>query len=105
MATPSPNTPSDSFSLWSTYQLFPNLTLGGGAYYVSKVWGSQARNNWVPAYWRFDAMAAYQLNKNVSMQLNVMNLADKVYYNQAYPAHYASIAPGRTAILNVNLRY
>ncbi|MDF3886653.1 TonB-dependent receptor [Cupriavidus basilensis] len=100
-----PNTPSDSFSLWSTYQLFPNLTLGGGAYYVSKVWGSQARNNWVPAYWRFDAMAAYQLNKNVSMQLNVMNLADKVYYNQAYPAHYASIAPGRTAILNVNLRY
>ncbi|MFJ1257446.1 TonB-dependent receptor [Cupriavidus sp. CuC1] len=100
-----PNTPSDSFSVWSTYQPFPNLTLGGGAYYVSKVWGSQARNNWVPSYWRFDAMAAYRLNKNVTLQLNVMNLADKVYYNQAYPAHYASIAPGRAAIFNVNLRY
>lgn len=53
----------------------------------------------------FDAMAAYQLNKNVTQQLNVMNLADKVYYNQAYPAHYASIAPGRAAVFNVNLRY
>ncbi|WP_416051493.1 TonB-dependent receptor [Cupriavidus basilensis] len=100
-----PNTPSDSFSLWSTYQFLPNLTVGGGAYYVSKVWGSEARNNWVPSYWRFDAMAAYKLNKNVTLQLNVMNLADKVYYNQAYPAHYASIAPGRAAVFNVNLRY
>ncbi len=100
-----PNTPSDSFSVWSTYQLLPNLTLGGGAYYVSKVWGSEARNNWVPSYWRFDAMAAYQINKHAMLQLNVMNLADKVYYNQAYPAHYASIAPGRAAILNLSLRY
>ncbi|WP_423739702.1 TonB-dependent receptor [Cupriavidus basilensis] len=100
-----PNTPADSFSVWSTYQIIPNLTVGGGAYYVSKVWGSEATNKWVPSYWRFDAMASYRINKNVAVQLNVFNLADKVYYNQAYASHYASIAPGRSGVLSLNVRY
>ncbi len=100
-----PNTPEDSFSLWTTYQLLPNLTIGGGAYYVSKIWGNEGTNKWVPPYWRFDAMAAYRINKNVALQLNVQNLTDKTYYSQAYTSHYATVAPGRTAVLNLNLRY
>ncbi|SOY57656.1 putative TonB-dependent receptor BfrD [Cupriavidus taiwanensis] len=100
-----PNTPDDSFSLWTTYQLLPNLTIGGGAYYVSKIWGNEGTNKWVPSYWRFDAMAAYRINKNVALQLNVQNLTDKTYYSQAYTSHYATVAPGRTAVLNLNLRY
>jgi catecholate siderophore receptor len=50
-------------------------------------------------------MAAYKFNKHLSAQLNVLNLANKKYYDKAYPAHYASIAPGRSAILNLNLSY
>ena len=91
--------------MWITYQIIPNLTVGGGAYYVSKVRGSEATNKWVPSYWRFDAMASYRINKNVTVQLNVFNLADKVYYNQAYASHYASIAPGRSGVLSLNVRY
>ena len=60
---------------------------------------------WVPSYWRFDAMAGYRFNKNWNLQLNVFNLFDKTYYDKAYPAHYANIAPGRSAILSVNMRY
>ncbi|MFW6165961.1 MAG: TonB-dependent receptor, partial [Ralstonia sp.] len=100
-----PNTPKNSFSLWTTYQPTPKWTLGGGAYYVSKVWGSQATNKWVPAYWRFDAMAAYRIDKHTSLQLNVQNLFNKTYFNQAYTSHYASIAPGRAAILTLGIRY
>lgn len=100
-----PNTPDDSFSLWITYQLLPNLTIGGGAYYVSKIWGNEGTNKWVPSYWRFDAMASYRFNKNVALQLNLQNLTDKTYYSQAYTSHYATVAPGRTAVLNLNLRY
>ena len=85
----------------------PKLTLGGGAYYVSKVWGSAnpASPKWVPAYWRFDAMAAYRIDKHTTLQLNVQNVFDKVYFNQAYASHYASLAPGRTAILTLGIRY
>lgn len=102
-----PNTPKNSFSLWTTYQPMPKLTLGGGAYYVSKVWGSAnpANPKWVAAYWRFDAMAAYRIDKHTTLQLNVHNVFDKVYFNQAYASHYASLAPGRTAILTLGIRY
>ena len=29
-------------------------------------------------YWRFDALAEYQLNKSISMQLNVVNLTNEL---------------------------
>jgi catecholate siderophore receptor len=100
-----PNTPADSFSFWSTYEVLPGLILGGGANYVSKVWGNEANTKWVPAYWRFDAMAAYRLSKFASVQLNLQNLTDKSYYAQAHRNHYATMAPGRAATLTLTLRY
>ena len=34
-----PNTPKNSFSLWTTYEVMPKLTIGGGAFYVDEVYG------------------------------------------------------------------
>lgn len=100
-----PNTPKHSVSLWTTYKVLPKLTVGAGAYFVDKQYGNTANTLYVPSYWRFDAMAGYQFNKNLNVQLNVFNLADKTYYDKAYASHYASIAPGRSAILSMNLSY
>lgn len=100
-----PNTPKDSFTLWSSYELMPKLVLGGGAYYMSKVYGNTANTKWVPSYWRFDAMASYEINKTVSLRLNVQNLFDKTYYDKAYSTHMVSVAPGRQAILTANLKF
>ncbi|MGO4763161.1 TonB-dependent receptor [Cupriavidus sp. 2KB_3] len=100
-----PNTPKNSFSLWSTYQVLPALTVGGGAYYVSKVYGNPANSTYVPAYWRFDAMAAYRVNKNLTLQLNIQNLFDKTYYTKAFTTHYAALAPGRFGMLTANFRF
>lgn len=100
-----PSTPRNSLSLWTTYAVLPKLTLGGGAYYVDKQWANPANTAYIPSYWRFDAMAGYQFDKHWNAQLNVLNVFDKTYYDKAYTAHYAGIAPGRSAILSVNLRY
>lgn len=100
-----PNTPKDSFSLWTTYEVMPRLVVGGGANYMSKVYGNTANTKWVPSYWRFDAMASYELNRNVSLRLNINNLFDKTYYDKAYSTHMATIAPGRQAILTANLKF
>jgi catecholate siderophore receptor len=100
-----PNTPRSSYSLWTTYVLMPKLTIGGGAFYTSRVYGNTANTKWVPSYTRFDAMATYVVDKNITLQLNVQNLTDKVYFNQAYSSHYASMAPGRSAILALNVKY
>ena len=50
-------------------------------------------------------MAGYKFNDRMMAQLNVLNLTNKTYYEKAYPAHYANIAPGRSAILSLNVAY
>ncbi|MBF6026231.1 TonB-dependent siderophore receptor [Pseudomonas sp. P115] len=100
-----PNTPENSFSLWTTYNLTPKLTIGGGAFYVDQVYGDAANTVYVPSYTRYDAMASYKLTKNVDLQLNVQNLTDKTYYDKAYASHFANQAAGRTALLSTSFHF
>ncbi|WLH80162.1 MULTISPECIES: TonB-dependent receptor [unclassified Pseudomonas] len=100
-----PNTPENSFSLWTTYAITPKLTVGGGAFYVDDVYGDAGNTVYVPSYTRYDAMASYKLTKNVDLQLNVQNLTDKTYYDKAYGSHFANQAAGRTALLSTNFHF
>lgn len=117
-----PNTPKHSFTAYTNYNVTPRLTIGGGAIYMSKVYGGTqevgARTitngqlvlprtlaRMVPSYWRFDASASYRITDAVQVQVNVQNVGNKLYYDKAYTAHYATQAPGRTAILTLNMKY
>jgi len=100
-----PSTPKHSFSFWNTYNLTQDLTIGGGATYVDSRFGDTANNIEVPEYWRYDAMAAYRVSKNLDLQLNVQNLTDKRYFDQVYGSHYAHVAAGRTALLSTNFHF
>src|SRR5690606_14148635 len=108
---PLANTPKHSFSLWSTYKVLPPLTVDAGAYYVGKTFGGNqggagggASGVYMPAYWRFDAMAAYQVNKSLTLQLNALNLTDKDYYIRTNGVHHADFGPGRQIILSASLK-
>lgn len=100
-----PNTAKNSASLWTTYDVLPKVTIGGGAYYVGKQYGNTNNTLSIPSYVRLDAMAGYQIDKNLSLQLNIQNLADKRYYETAYAAHYAQVAAGRLSTLTLNFTY
>ncbi|PZU28792.1 MAG: TonB-dependent siderophore receptor [Stenotrophomonas sp.] len=100
-----PNTPKHAATLWTTYALPFGLTIGGGASYVDKQYGDAANTKWIPSYTRWDAMIGYAIQDNISLQLNVQNLTDKVYFTKAYASHYASIAPGRAATLALNVKF
>lgn len=100
-----PNVPKNSATLWSTYQVIPQLTLGAGATAMDKVYGDLANTKYVPGYVRYDAMARYNVNKNVDLQLNVNNLSDERYFTKAYASHYATEAEGRSAVLSLNFKY
>lgn len=76
-------TPKQAFTSWTSYTLPFGLKIGGGARYVGEMLrgtdgavGTPAR---VDAYWVVDAMATYTVNKNLDLQLNAYNLADKTY--------------------------
>lgn len=94
-----------SASMWSTYKILPLLTVGGGAFYMDKVYADPSNNGFVPSYVRFDIMAKYKINRNLDLQLNVQNLADKRYFNTTYFRHYAIPAAGRFAFMTLNLRF
>ena len=97
-------TPEHSFSLWTTYDVTKEFQVGGGAFYNSSSWADLPNTAIVPAYWRFDAMAAYKLTKEITMQLNIYNLTNAFYAAGAYTNW---IAPGaaRSAALTMRGRF
>ncbi|CAB1208591.1 TonB-dependent receptor [Acinetobacter bouvetii] len=99
------NVAKNSATLWTTYQVLPQLTLGAGATAMDKVYGNAANTKYVPGYVRYDAMARYNVNENVDLQLNVNNLSDERYFTKAYASHYATEAEGRSAVLSLNFKY
>ncbi|MDR2324223.1 MAG: TonB-dependent siderophore receptor [Acidovorax sp.] len=107
------NTPKHSFSLWASYKPMNKLTLGLGiyaqssvnaAYAVSKVDGGIVTKG-ANGYARYDAMMAYQFNRNLAFQLNLYNLGDKVYYSGVRSPHYATMAAGRSAVASLKFTY
>ncbi|MPS95255.1 TonB-dependent siderophore receptor [Comamonas sp.] len=107
------NTPKHSFSLWTSYKPMPKLTLGLGiyaqssvnaAYAVSTVDGGIVTKG-ASGYARYDAMMAYQIDKNLSFQLNVYNLGNKAYYTGVRSPHYANLGAGRSAVASLKFTY
>lgn len=104
--------PKVTFTSWATYKLENGITIGGGARYVD----TAARSSNVttptsgllkmPDYWVADAMASYDVTKNLSLQLNVYNLFDKEYITSLNNSG-ARYIPGqeRNVLLTANLKF
>lgn len=100
-----PGVAKNSASIWTTYKVLPKLTVGGGAFYVDKVFADPGNMLFVPSYVRYDAMASYVIDPRFSLQLNIQNLTDKRYFNQTYTRHFATVAPGRLSFLTLNMKF
>jgi catecholate siderophore receptor len=98
------NTPKNTFSLWTTYDLPCNFQIGAGAQYVDSRFSSNANTREAPSYVLFDGMAAWNVNKNFSLRLNVYNLADEEYIDRVGGGHFVP-GPGRSGILTANLTF
>lgn len=100
-----PNTPRNSFNLWTTLALTERFTIGGGASYVDERFANVANTVSIPEYWRYDAMAALRVGGRVNLQINVQNLTDEVYYVRPYQNHYASLGAARSAVISATLDF
>lgn len=94
-----------SGSVWTTYMLTERWKVGGGANYMSKRYVDDANIKSLDAYWRYDAMVAYRVNKNLDLQFNVLNLTDETIYDASHVGVFANVAPGRSAELAANFRF
>lgn len=94
-----------SASLWTTYEVLPGLILGGGATYVGKRFANDANTLELPSYVRYDAMAKYEVNKRLALQFNVNNISDNEMYDASHVGLFATVAPGRSYMLNATYRF
>lgn len=103
-------TPKNAFTLWTSYDLPFGLKLGGGARYSDRLLrgtdGAIGTPAYTDSYWVFDAMASYQVNRNLDIRLNVYNLGDERYVASINKSGYR-YTPGtpRSASLTANLRF
>jgi catecholate siderophore receptor len=94
--------PSNSFSIWNSYQLTEKLGLGLGAIYQGKSTPKGgSKTVFVPSYTRVDAAAYYQLSENLRLQLNVENLLDEEYYPHAYSKHQFTVGAPINATVSI----
>lgn len=104
--------PKVTFTSWATYKLPTGFTVGGGVRYVdtaarsSNVAAQTSNLLTIPEYWVADAMASYDVSKNLSLQLNIYNLFDKKYYASLNSggSRYRP-AEERNALLTANLKF
>lgn len=101
-------TPTHSFNLFTTYDVTPQISLGGGVQYVGEVTSgvdAAATGNvkiTVPSYTVADLYATYKFSKQTQIRLNVYNVFDEEYISQLAEGGGQGIpGRGRQAVLTL----
>ncbi len=100
------NTPKNTFTVWTTYDLPWHLQIGGGAQYTDSRYSinTEVNRREAPSYWLFDGMVGWTPNEHFSLRLNVYNLADEEYIDRVGGGHFVPGA-GRSAVLTASLKF
>lgn len=99
-----PNAPRHNITLWTTYDVTRAFTVGGGTTYQSMAFANTTNTAYVPEFWKFDAMLSYKLTPKSTLQLNIYNITDVLYYAQYYAGH-AVPGSGRSASLSYRVKW
>jgi catecholate siderophore receptor len=99
------NTPKDSATLWSTYEVDRNWEVGGGLVYMSPRYLNNTDTVHVGGYTRWDATLAWR-QPRYDVRLNLFNLLDAHYYDSLIQSDGGRAVPGtgRTAMISVVFR-
>lgn len=101
-------TPEHSFTLFTTYDITPRITVGGGMQYVDEVTsgvdpapGGNVTVR-VDDFTTYDLYAAYKFSKQTQLRLNLLNVTDEQYISQlAEGGGQAIPGRGRQAVLTL----
>jgi catecholate siderophore receptor len=104
-----PNVARNAANLWAEYELTDAWEIGAGGNWLGARFADSGEAATIPGYVVWNAMVSYKLSRTVSLQLNVLNLTNKLYYDNSY---YTSAAEnhvypgaGRTAKLTIRATF
>ena len=104
-----PNAPRDALSLWSTFEPTSAWTIGAGCTAMSHRYADTENTAGVPAYAACNAMMSYRAGGHLTLQLNLDNVTDKLYFTGFYytgaAENHALPSPGRTLIGSASYRF
>jgi catecholate siderophore receptor len=108
---PLPSTPEHSASLWTTYQISDAFSVGYGVTYQGEYTfartSATADLYYTPDYLLHRAMATYEINDTLALQLNIDNVTDEVYYERVRNTAtngWATPGSARSGVLSVTWR-
>jgi catecholate siderophore receptor len=93
--------PETMYSLWNRFDINSRLSLGLGLTHQDDSFINNSNTAILPAYTRVDAAAYYTVSPDLSLQLNVENVTDELYFPNAHSTHQATVG----APLNVRLAF
>lgn len=98
--------PRHNGTVWNTYQVAPKWRLGGGVNFRDRQAPADATAPaWeAPAYLTADLMAEYRLSEQFAFKANLNNVANKLYADSLYRAHYVPGA-GRMLSLSISAKF
>jgi len=103
-------TPRHSASVWTSYAVTAQLTLGAGMQHASSRTSNvraSATADFVivtPAYSVFDAFAEYRITPNILLRANVYNIGNETYF-QSFASGQSIPAAGRSATMTLGLSF
>lgn len=97
-------TPTSTFYLWATYDVWRSLKMGGGAQYMDSVFRNAVNTTNVPSYWLTSALASYDVNQHLTLRMNANNIGDAKYVDRTSGGHYIP-GPGRSVVLSAGLKF
>jgi catecholate siderophore receptor len=99
------NTPRHSFNIWGNYRLPRGFDLGGALTYTGARFNNISDSRRLAAgYWVADAIAAYRVNEQLTLRLNVSNLTNSRYIDRVGSGHFVP-GPGRMAMLTADFGF
>jgi len=100
------NTPRNTFTTWTTYTFAEHWEAGGGPTYMSQRYAANTDKVSVGGYTRWDATVAYH-QPSYDIRLNVLNLANKRYFDALIQSDGGRSVPGigRTEMVTFTYKF
>tara|TARA_Y100000590_G_scaffold62422_2_gene66756 strand:- start:2305 stop:4383 length:2079 start_codon:yes stop_codon:yes gene_type:complete len=98
--------PENTLSLWGTYQVNDNF--GWGLGFTQQGESSIKNNNSdliLPDYTRVDFAAYYDVSDELSIQVNIENLTDELYFPHSHSTHQASVGEPFNARVSIRRNF
>jgi tonB-dependent receptor len=98
------NTPKTIANLWSTYALTPNLSVNATLRHVSRLYANAQNTAYWPAATLVDLGLEYRINRQMTLNAHLDNVADKVYAEDV-DDRLAVLGDPRTVFVSLKMQF